>query len=156
MFGIILQYLWNKQRWYMEKWNMEWRNTRWQKLGIEAIQCISAWGLLNKESINPVRIGIIDNVFDENHEDLGFAKTYYNCSQSELLKYVSENDSYEHGTNVAGVMAANSRLDSHGSDLGICGVYPFGYENLYGVSFIGASKTNIAIEKLFSYFDCWK
>ena len=130
--------------WKNETWNEEIPDGK--NWGIEAIQCISAWGLLNKESINPVRIGIIDNVFDENHEDLGFAKTYYNCSQSELLKYVSENDSYEHGTNVAGVMAANSRLDSHGSDLGICGVYPFGYENLYGVSFIGASKTNIAIE----------
>ena len=130
-----------------------WKNDTWNEeapdgknWSIEAIQCISAWDLLNKKAINPVRIGLIDNVFDENHEDLGFAKTYYNCSHSELLKYISENDNYEHGTNVAGVMAANSERDSHGSDIGICGVYPFGNGNLYAVSFIGASKTNIAIE----------
>lgn len=130
-----------------------WKNDTWNEeapdgknWSIEAIQCISAWDLLNKKAINPVRIGLIDNVFDENHEDLGFAKTYYNCSHSELLKYVSENDDYEHGTNVAGVMAANSERDSHGSDIGICGVYPFGNGNLYAVSFLGASKTNIAIE----------
>ena len=130
-----------------------WKNDTWNEeapdgknWSIEAIQCISAWDLLNKKAINPVRIGLIDNVFDENHEDLGFAKTYYNCSHSELLKYISENDDYEHGTNVAGVMAANSERDSHGSDIGICGVYPFGNGNLYAVSFVGASKTNIAIE----------
>lgn len=151
---VNINYVWNNvyNTYEINKGDI-WKNETWNEeipdgknWGLEAIHCISAWDLLNKKSINPIRIGIIDNVFDENHEDLGFAKTYYNCSHSEILKYVSENDSYEHGTNVAGVMAANSRLDSHGSDIGICGVYPFGYGNVYGISFIGASKTNIAIE----------
>lgn len=98
--------------------------------GFEMIQAPAAWELLKEHSdqVNQdLRIGLIDNGFDDNHEDLGFAETFYNQNISE--------DNKKHGTHVAGIMAAKSD-----NEAGICGVYPFGDGHLYGVSFKGVSK----------------
>lgn len=98
--------------------------------GFEMIQAPAAWELLKEHSdqVNQdLRIGLIDGGFDDNHEDLGFAETFYNQNISE--------DDKKHGTHVAGIMAAKSD-----NEAGICGVYPFADSHLYGASYVGIRK----------------
>ena len=89
--------------------------------GFEAINTLEAWEVLNthKNDVKPVKVGLIDMGFDEDHEDFGFVKTFYNV----------END---HGTHVTGIFAAKANNEN-----GICGIYPYGDGNLYGVSYVG-------------------
>ena len=71
------------------------------------IQAPAAWELLKEHSdqVNQdLRIGLIDDGFDDNHEDLGFAETFNNRNISE--------DDRRHGTHVAGTMAAKSDISS--------------------------------------------
>ncbi len=122
---------------YGEKWQSDLKNSSNAKglsWGIEAINTFAAWDqLTGNNNTKAVRVGLIDNGFDENHEDLGFAEVFYNEGYDE--------DKYEeyygkpggsHGTHVAGTMAANAN-----NNTGICGIYPYGNGNLYGVSIIG-------------------
>ena len=114
---------------YGEEWKedledfIDAEGTSW---GIEAIETFNAWDILkeNQSRVHPVRVGLIDGGFDQNHEDLGFAEVFYNVSD--------ETSDQEHGTRVAGTMAARSDNQE-----GICGVYPYGADNLYGVSYKG-------------------
>jgi len=109
--------------------------------GVEAINAPAAWKLLEEssEKVNSnLRVGVIDGGFDLNHEDLGFAERFPN--------YNKESD--DHGTHVAGTFAAISDNNE-----GICGVYPYGRNNLYGISTNGISgycenKTSIMVEKI--------
>ncbi len=97
---------------------------------IKAINADLAWKTLDsfKDSeVNPVRVGLFDNGFDADHEDLGFAETFYNDD--------FDINTSSHGTHVAGIMAASSS-----DDTGICGIYPYGEGNLYGVSKSGITK----------------
>lgn len=119
----------------------EWSGETWDEndhagsnWGLEAIHALSAWDILgeHEEKVNPIRLGLIDSGFDTDHEDLEdcFVDTFYNTSPN------------DHGTHVAGIMAANSDNNE-----GICGVYPYGKGNLYGASWSGAGsiKENISI-----------
>lgn len=106
--------------------------------GVEAINAPSAWTIMNlyKQYIDPIKVGIIDNAFDEDHTDLGFAKNgiFYDAGSNENL--TSTNSGIDgHGTHVAGTMAAKGNNDE-----GICGVYPYAAERLYGVSSDGEFK----------------
>lgn len=121
------------------EWNTEWvepipNGNDWN---IEEIQLESAlieMGVIESESssydsattdaLHSVKIGLIDNTFDETHEDLLFTKAWNNSSAPNI------NDSLvAHGTHVAGTMAAkfNNRT-------GITGVsiknrlYAFSYD----------------------------
>ena len=98
-------------------------NCKGDSWGIEAIEVLAAWDILDlyKRNVNPIKVGLIDSAFDTGHEDLGFAETFYNVDNGR-----------DHGTHVAGTMAA--KTDNHE---GICGVYPYGNGNLYGVSYSG-------------------
>ncbi len=94
---------------------------------IEVMDVQETWILLDsadQSTINPVRVGLIDNGFDDDHEDLGFAEVFYNDN--------FDVNTSSHGTHVAGTMAASSS-----DNTGICGVYPYGDGNLYGVSYNG-------------------
>lgn len=103
--------------------------------GVEAINAQYAWVIMNlyKAYINPIRVGLIDSGFDEDHEDLGFAEggIFYDGSNG-----VEDIDS-DHGTHVAGTMAAIGNNED-----GICGVYPYGNGNLYAVSKEGVYSKN--------------
>lgn len=86
-----------------DDWNEEAPNGyNW---GLEALKVPSAWD--SKSDFESVRIGLIDNMFDESHEDLTFEQTINNSV------FISEN----HGTHVAGIMAA-----LHNNSTGISGV----------------------------------
>lgn len=109
---------------YGNEWEKDlqnFNNCKGKSWGLEAIEALAAWDILNSHSsqVNPVRIGLVDTGFDIDHEDLGFAETFYNTVS-------------DHGTHVAGTMAAKSNNQE-----GICGVYPYGDGNLYGVSYSG-------------------
>lgn len=99
--------------------------------GFEAINTVGAWDELNdhKDIVTPVRVGLIDGGFDVNHEDLGFAQVFYDNGANGVTG-PTDSDCIDHGTHVAGIMAAKTD-DSKG----ICGVYPYGDKNLYGVSY---------------------
>ncbi len=116
---------------YGNKWSKDLKNSTdciGKSWGIEAINAPAAWELLenNSEKINKnLRIGVIDNGFDLEHEDLGFAYKFLDYNVS-----VKQDGNESHGTHVAGTMAANSD-----NEKGICGVYPYGNGNLYAVSY---------------------
>ena len=88
---------------------------------INACHVPDAWWCLDTYSsdMRPVKVGLIDFGFAE-HEDVEFADTFY------------DNVGDDHGIHVAGIMAA-----LNDNDKGICGVYPYGKGNLYGVSYPG-------------------
>ena len=98
--------------------------------GWEVIRTFDAWWYMDKiktngNSMDPIRVGLIDCGFDESHEDLEFAEVHYNKTAIDR----------EHGTHVAGTMAAISD-----NKIGICGVYPYGKNNLYAVADGGSSN----------------
>lgn len=88
--------------------------------GLEALKIPSAWDY--QEDFSPVRIGLIDNMFDINHEDVSFEETFNNTS--------SITD--PHGTHVAGIMAATTN-----NGTGIAGVVTA--SSLYGYSTSGGT-----------------
>ena len=100
--------------------------------GLEAIETTGAWDKLTYTSrqINPVKVGVVDNGFDVNHEDLGFAELFYDNGSNGL--YAPTN---AHGTHVCGTIAAKNN-----DTIGICGIYPYGDGRLYGVSHGGNTK----------------
>lgn len=73
--------------------------------GLEALRIPSAWDY--REEFQPVRVGVIDDMFDEGHEDLFFDQVFHNSSEINGF----------HGTHVAGIMAAE-----HDNGIGISGV----------------------------------
>lgn len=96
----------NDEKWADESlWTGEVQETNW---GLRAINALEAWQY--EEYMTTVKVGIFDNMFDEEHDDLDFIKVWNNCTPS-------EGNWNEHGTHVAGTMAAE-----HNNGEGISGV----------------------------------
>lgn len=114
------------------RWQNEWDalNPEGENWGIEAINAPFAWNYTSE--MTPVKLGLIDTMFNTTNKDLQFAETYYNPDQSKIT--------CDHGTHVAGTMAA-----IYNNNKGITGVYPFGTDgdesNLYGVAFKGTADS---------------
>lgn len=126
------------KKWYKDLQNFN--NAEGKSWGLEAIGTLGAWDRLTHTSrtINPVKVGVIDNGFDVNHEDLQFAEVFYDNGANGLTA-----SDKVHGTHVAGTMAADNS-----NTIGICGVYPYGAGNLYGVSNCagqGAIQYNVSL-----------
>ena len=142
-----------KQRnnfYYGKEWESDLQNfndAQGKSWGLEAINTFGAWDLLNShsEQVHPVKVGILDGGFDVRHEDLGFAAWFYEDGKNgtenimdydpkdlrvpvavKVLNLLAEK---EHGTHVAGIIGAKND-----NDTGICGIYPYGNNNLYAVS----------------------
>lgn len=109
------------------RWVNEWDelNPDGENWGIEAIRAPYTWQY--KEDMTPIKMGLIDCMFNTEHEDVKFAETFYNPSKDKITE--------DHGTHVAGTMAA-----TYDNNRGITGVYPFGENNIYGVAIDGTSN----------------
>ncbi len=126
------------EKWYKDLQNFN--NAKGKSWGLEAIGALGAWDKLTHTSrtINPVKVGVIDNGFDVDHEDLQFAEVFYDDGANGLTS-----GKIAHGTHVAGTIAAKNN-----DKTGICGVYPYGAGNLYGVSNCegqGAIQHNVSL-----------
>lgn len=74
--------------------------------GLEALKVLTAWD--DEASFSPVKVGIYDAGFDENHEDLIF---------DDVVNNTTNDSEKNHGTHVAGIFAAQ-----HDNKRGISGV----------------------------------
>lgn len=130
-----------------KKWNEKWdevpNGTNW---GLEAISATGAWD--KKDEMQNINIGVIDTMFDLNHEDLSFAETPLGMAiiNSELSK--NEREWNNHGTHTSGTIAA-----LFDNEKGIAGIMP--KSNLYGVAIWGlesASRTTLQTWKIAFYY----
>ena len=84
----------NDPAWFVEgtpeeEWENQWNEklpagTNW---GLEAIHAPAAWEY-DGETVN---VGVIDSLFDENHEDLAFEETWTNLTKADFAEYECEN-----------------------------------------------------------------
>ena len=113
------------------EWNNELRghNTLVKSWGFAEINTPAAWIELSDHSdvVNPVKVGVCDGGFSDTHVDLNYAEIFHDDSLW--------SNSTEHGTHVSGTIAANAD-----NEIGICGVYPYGKNNLYAVKVSGANS----------------
>ena len=123
------------------KWKKQWdgHKVEGDNWGAEAIKAQWAWDENFREVMarSPVKVGLIDNCFDEGHEDLQFAQTFLNNSHDEVVSAYKKDMGEGHGTHTAGTMAA-----SFNNNKGIAGIYPLGAGRLYGVSADGLAQHN--------------
>lgn len=114
-------------------WGVDWdeNNPDGYNWWIEAVKVPSAWEY--NDVLNSVNVGIVDNGFDTNHEDLNLT-----VLNSEV------NNAENHGTHVAGVIGAEIN-----NEVGISGI--LSKKNLYCVDCYATSKqkkSNIAVSSL--------
>lgn len=114
------------------KWKYKWGNlpegNNWD---MEAIDAPGAWD--SKDELSYVNIGVIDGMFVKNHEDLKFAEQPLYNEKVLADKKGAWDDDDNHGTHVAGTIAATCD-----NDKGIAGVSI--HSNLYGASMRGLEK----------------
>lgn len=146
----------NDSKWASEEWSSDYpEGTNW---GVEAINAMEAWE--HYDEMSYVKVGIIDSMFDTNHEDLVYTKVWNNPDSISIGKPSSYStpkgyaDAYEkasHGTHVSGTMAA-----CYNSGKGIAGVAP--KVTLYGYSILGSSSDSVVTDsnKALMGFMEWK
>lgn len=125
--------------WASEEWSATYpEGKNW---GMEAIDAMGAWDY--RSQMQDVRVGIIDTMFDTNHEDLNpsdsesrFVQVWNNPTD---LAAESEDDGPEHGTHVAGIIAAE-----YNNGKGVAGVAPTA--KLYAYSIMGQSTDSTVAE----------
>lgn len=114
-------------------WGVDWdeNNPDGYNWWLEAVKVPSAWEY--NEVLNPVNVGVVDNGFDTNHEDLDL-----------IVLNNDVNNAENHGTHVAGAIGAT--IDN---EVGISGILR--QKNLYCVDCYATSKqkkSNIAVSSL--------
>ena len=113
-----------------KEWVNEWGNIPAGKnWGAETIRAPEMWEYCATMDRNTVNVGVIDNQFYTDHEDLNFQEAFLN-------DFTPNIQSPNHGTHVAGTIAAKFN-----NSLGIAGIAGIDqYANLYGVSTCGVSN----------------
>lgn len=127
--------------------NDPWGNADWNGMddgnwGAIAIQAPYCW---ENYELGPVQVGVIDTMFDSDHEDLRdrIVETHYN----EIYNRYSERDaSWSHGSHVAGIIGA-----AHNNGAGLSGVLEDGRIHTYSLwGFSNEMSTLSAIAELAS------
>lgn len=117
--------------WANEEWSAEYpEGKNW---GMEAIDAMGAWEY--RSQMQDVKVGIIDSMFDTDHEDLDFVEVWNNPENiPENIVDTSEGPvtRRNHGTHVAGTIAAK-----YNNGIGVAGVAPTA--KLYGYSMMGSA-----------------
>lgn len=114
-------------------WGVDWdeNNPDGYNWWIEAVKVPSAWDY--DDVMNSINVGIVDNGFDTNHEDLSLVVLNNDVNNAE-----------NHGTHVAGVIGATIN-----NEIGISGILK--QKNIYCVDCYATSKqkkSNIAVSSL--------
>ncbi len=114
LFAVDYCYVPNDQKWKNQQWSA--RLPGGINWGVEAIDAMGAWEYMDEMQV--VNVGIIDAMFDADHQDLAFEKVWNNA-EFEIYENESTYSHKAHGTHVAGTFAAkfNNRT-------GIAGVAP--------------------------------
>ena len=88
------------------EWITEWGNPGGKSWGPEAIRAPKMWEICRSMKRNPINIGVLDNQFYTDHEDLDFTETWNNNYNlwGEGIQFLKAN----HGTHVAGTAAATA------------------------------------------------
>ena len=146
----------NDSKWKSDEWSSEYpEETNW---GVEAIDAMGAWD--HYDEMSYVKVGIVDSMFDTNHEDLVYTKVWNNpndisinspSSYSTAEEYKDAYSNASHGTHVSGTMAA-----CYNNNKGIAGVAP--KATLYGYSILGSDSDSIITDanKTLTGFMEWK
>lgn len=113
--------------WASEEWSSEFAEGK--NWGVEAIDAMGAWEY--RSQMQDVKVGIIDSMFDTDHEDLDFVQVWNNPDN---IANRDEGDKGQrsHGTHVAGTIAAK-----YNNGIGVAGVAPTA--KLYGYSMMGSA-----------------
>ena len=108
------------------KWKNAWGEVAdGDNWGIEAIDAMGAWDHLDQ--LQTVNVGIFDDMFDYNHEDLFFAEKPLGMATVESKIQSGDLSWSSHGTHTSGTVAAASD-----NGLGVTGISR--KQNLYGIS----------------------
>jgi len=90
---------------FYQQWAIEYNQTFYEDNKIDKDANIHTNDLLKQYSAKGVKIAIIDDYVDLNHEDLFLSKTYSIVTNSEKLEYSDDNF---HGTAVTGIIGARA------------------------------------------------
>lgn len=135
----------NDSEWASEEWSSEFAEGK--NWGVEAIDAMGAWDY--RSQMQDVRVGIIDSMFDTNHDDLNFVQVWNN---PENINNGDEGSkaTRSHGTHVSGTIAAK-----YDNGIGVAGVAPTA--KLYGYSILGSQTDSTVTEHsdLVGYME-WK
>lgn len=110
---------------YEPNMGSDWPDETKARWGFNAVNTQMAWDILNdnKDIIEPVYAGVVDSGFVEEYEDTVW---------KEKLFYNPKSKNISHGTETSSIFAASGRNKE-----GMCGIYPYGDNMLFGAAEFG-------------------